>query len=300
MLKIKLGKIVNYAYQKSEDVIRKAMAEFFGKTEIYPEMENFESIQGLFNEWLIFEFKLKSGTNIISDYYFKNPDNLSQEFLDELKQIIETHFFDLLEIQKIKPGEWFKGYAFFTGKIYKVYEKTGTLNYPSKGSIWGRLAKVNKRWYLVGSNPLFLPLTHTPRTKKMFLRKNKGKRTSCREVLRFLLPSSNEGIKKEDPRELTSKQLKNKKKKIKKKYEKLAEKYNLKVSFQQVVDFVYQENYKTNHLDFYKDLAKLAFCNEDIIFKNIQLFGDIWNYFSHKKLKGKSPAEMYKETYGGK
>mgnify|MGYP001074190487 CR=1 FL=1 len=70
MLKIKLGKVVNYAYQKGENVIRKATAEFFGKIEIYPEMENFQSIQGLFHEWLTFEFRLKSGANIISPRAF--------------------------------------------------------------------------------------------------------------------------------------------------------------------------------------------------------------------------------------
>lgn len=112
MLKIKLGKVIDYAYQKGEDVIRKAMAEFFGKIEVYPEMENFQNIQGLFHEWLIFEFELKSGASIISDYYFKNPDNLSRGLLDELKQIIETQFFDLLEIVDVEPGEWLKLYRF--------------------------------------------------------------------------------------------------------------------------------------------------------------------------------------------
>lgn len=49
MLKFKLGKIVSFAYQNKE-TIQKAMDEFFKGAEIYPEMDNFENIEGLFNE----------------------------------------------------------------------------------------------------------------------------------------------------------------------------------------------------------------------------------------------------------
>lgn len=299
MLKIKLGKIVNYAYQKGEAVIRKAMAEFFGKTKIYPEMENFQSIQGFFHEWLVFDFKLKSGINIISDYYLKNPDNLSQDILNELKQIIKTQFFDILEIVDVRPGAWLKLYGLSSGKIYKVYDKVGSSNNISKGSLWTRLGKVNNRWYLVGSNPLCLPIISTPRMRKIYLKQNKGKYPSIKKVLSFLLPKENKGIKRIDPSQLTPKDIKNKRKKLEKKFNKLVKANSLKVSFKQITDFVYEENYKNNHADFPKDLAKLGI-PQGIIVKKIQFFGEVWNFFPHKKLKGKSPVEMYKKRYKGK
>jgi len=259
-------------------------------------MENFENIEGLFNEWLIFEFKLNSQT-IAAQYYFKNPDSLAEELLDELKQILETQFFDMLEIVDLKRGEWLKAYAFSTGKTYKIYEKRGSLSLPSRGSFWGRLAKVKNRWYLVGSNPLSFPVSHTPRAKKIFLKENKGQALSAQDVLKFLLPDESKESKKPDLSQLTLKSIKNKRKKIEKRFNKLIKKYDLKTTFQEVVDFVYRENYKTNHADFYKDITKLGI-PENIVFKNIQLFGDIWNYFPHKNLKNKSPAEMYRKRYG--
>lgn len=173
----------------------------------------------------------------------------------------------------------------------------GSLSVPSKGSFWGRLAKVNNRWYLVGSNPLFFPITYTPRAKKMFSKQNKDQRLSAKDVLSFLLPDESRKNEEIDMSQLTPKAIKNKRKKIEKKFNKLMKKHDLKIAFKQMIEFVYQENYKTNHADFYKDIAKLGI-PEEIIIKNIQLFGDIWNYFPHKTLDGKSPAEKYREIYG--
>jgi len=217
--------------------------------------------------------------------------------LNELKQIVETQFFDLLEIVDVKPGEWLRLYGFSSGKTYKVYDKIGSSNNISKGCFWTRLGKVNNRWYLVGSNPLHLPITYTPRMKKIYLKQNKGKYPSVKQALSFLLPGKGKEIKKTNPAQLTLKDIKNKRKKLEKKFNKLVKKNSLKASFKQVTDFVYEENYKTNHADFYKDLAKLGI-SEEIIVKKIQLFGDIWNFFPHRTLKGKSPAEMYKKRHG--
>lgn len=112
MLKVKLSKIVAYA-NRDINIVSKAVAEFFKETEIFPAMENFEKILALFNEWLIFDFKLDSGVNVISDYYFKNPDNLSKDLLEELRQIIETQHLEMLELITLKRGEWLKAYGLY-------------------------------------------------------------------------------------------------------------------------------------------------------------------------------------------
>ena len=83
-MNFKLGSVVSYI-GKSGVNIKKAAEEFFGKNEISPDMPGWESISSLFNEWLIFDYKSASGTTIISDYYFKNPDNLPEYLMDELK-----------------------------------------------------------------------------------------------------------------------------------------------------------------------------------------------------------------------
>lgn len=120
-LKFKLGKVIKYAYQ-DERRIEEALKLFFEGKVIYPEMENYENIEGLFNEWLIFEFKTKSQP-IAVDYYFRNPDNLSEELMNELKQILETQFFGILEIIDIKRGEWLKAHALSPAKLTKFMKK---------------------------------------------------------------------------------------------------------------------------------------------------------------------------------
>jgi hypothetical protein len=131
MLQVKLSKVIRYATQH-ESMMRKAVEEFFGKTPIDPHMENIESISGLFNEWLIFDFKMPSGTTFIVDYYFKNPDSLPKEQLEELQQVIETQQFEMLELYSVKRGEWLKVYGLHSGKNYTVYEHSGSLGCGTK------------------------------------------------------------------------------------------------------------------------------------------------------------------------
>lgn len=49
--------------------------------------------------------------------------------------------------------------------------------------------------------------------------------------------------------------------------------------------------------DFYKDLTSIGI-TEKMIVENTKFFQDFWNYFPHKILGGKCPAEKYKDVYG--
>ncbi len=291
MLQIKLSKVVRYATQH-DSMMRKAVEEFFGKTPIDPHMENIEAISGLFNEWLIFDFKVPSGTTFIVDYYFKNPDSISKEQLEELQQIIETQQFEMLEIQSIKRGEWLKVYGLHSGKNYTVYEHSGSLAAPEKGIFWGRIAKVHDKYILVGSNPMYFPITATPRLKKFYL-DNKPVHFSPKDVLPLVLPQkARPSLNRK--KQMSKKELEKKRASLKEQFEELQKDNSLSVSFESIASFVYNERYKTNFADFFTDLVKLG-VPEKIVFSKTDLFNDIWNFFPHKLLNGKSPYEMYKE-----
>lgn len=293
MLKVRLGNVIKYA-NLHPHIFEDAVKQFFGEIP-GPHMEGFDRISGLFNEWLVFDYKLKSSTTFLKDYFLKNPDNLSEELLDELKQIIETQCFDMLEIQSIKRGEWIKAYGLYSGKMYHIYEHTGSLTAPSRGTFWGRVAKVNNQYLLVGSDPAFFPTTATPRLKKFYL-ENKPKQFSPKDVLPLLLPQKTKesGV---DKKQMTPKQLENKRKSLEKRFVLLQERGKFVTSFQKVCEFIYNENYKTNFADFFADLIKSGL-PEKVVFSNPELFNDMWNYFPHKKLHGKSPYEMFKKRYG--
>lgn len=295
MLKVQLRKIIDYV-SANERVMDKAFLDFFGDlpTSLPPKYK--EMIFSLFNEWLIYDFKLSSGTNAITEYYLKNPDNLPEDLLDELKQIISTQIYDYFEIEKTNPGKWVEVWGLFSGKKYKVTEISFSIQIgDQKGSFYNRVAEVNGEYYFVGSNSFILPTTHTNRSRKYYsLLKDKEKLTP-KIPFATLLNQSNQKI---DRRlSITGSSIKMKRKNLERKFQKLKIKYNLKIDFQSLVDFVFNESYKDHYADFNKDILTIGM-PEEMMFDNLQFFQDLWNYFPHKKLNGKSPAEKFKEVYG--
>jgi len=288
-MKIKLGQIINYAYTSKEKLILEALKKFFGDDPLIQEKLSDKTINGLFNEWLIFDFKLSNGTSIAGEYYLKNPDNLDQSLLNELEQILSTQFYDLLEIMEVKQGEWIKLYSFKKGVIIKVWDIAGSSSAVDKTTLTGRVAKINGRWYLVGSNGVQLPFNSTPRHKRI-MRQAKGDSIfTPKDTLNFL---TNISLKQSGgPKTYTKKEIKNKRVKLEKKFNKLTKKFNFKLDFKKMVEFVYNENYQSNHADMFKDFVKLG-VPEKVFIDSLSLFQDILNFFPHKKLKGKCPAEM--------
>lgn len=65
------------------------------------------------------------------------------------------------------------------------------------------------------------------------------------------------------------------------------------MAFEELVNFISNENTE-DILGFWKNLTKKGL-PEDLLFHNLELFSNIWNYFPHKCLKNKSPYEMSKD-----
>lgn len=297
MLNFKLRHVVAYIPKSGID-LEKAVREFFGEHELTPEIINQKEINSLFNEWLIFDYKLPSGISIAADYYFKNPDQFSKELMDELKQIIETQTYEFLELEKVQPGEWVEVYGLFSGRRYKVLEKTfSVLVEERQGCFFNRIAYVDGNYYFIGSNPTLLPLAHTDRSKRLYLRMKKQNFTA-KDALAFLLPSKENKKEKDDKYYLKIKGgIQMKRKKLKKQFKNLKKKFHFRTSFFALIDFIYNEKYKSHFANYHKDLTKLGI-SEEIIFNQVKFFQDMWNFFPHKNLNGKCPAEKFKEAYG--
>jgi hypothetical protein len=294
MLNIRLGRIVDYA-GRNEAIMEIAVKEFFDGGNLELPAEYKDQISQLFNEWLIFDFKLPSGLNIITDYYFKNPDNLSQELLKELKQIIETQKYDYFEVEKMRPGIWMEVWGLFSGKRYRVYELSLSIAMENqRGSFHNRIAKINNKYYFVGSNPLVFPITYTDRSRKFYSTAKKDISLSPKHLLKLLIEKSQTNDRRLS---ITKHDIKVKRKKLEKKFKKFVNKYGLEISFKKLTESVYHESYESNFADFYKDIMKIGI-PEKMIFEQLQFFQDLWNYFPHKKLGGKCPAEKFKEAYG--
>src|SRR3989338_855965 len=119
----------------------------------------------LFLEWLMFDYKPKSGASSLVEYILKDPDHIEKIVRDQFQQIAQTQKYSLFEILEIERSKWFLLEDIYTGKTYKVYEKKGTTQIKNPGQIPGRVANVDGRWYLVGANSVYFPITYTKRLK---------------------------------------------------------------------------------------------------------------------------------------
>lgn len=274
------------------DQAQKGFEKFWGKNTV-PDRNDTELWQ-YYMEWIMFDFRLKNGSTFLIEYSLTNPDNLDKNIINQFKQIAETQNYSQYQVLGVKRGEYVELEDIYTGKIYKAYDKLGSESMDPESSIFARLAKVDSKWYLVGANPVGMPITYTERMKKM-LRRNfnpKKDRLTPKDAYKLIL-ARRENVKK-SVRFLTPKEIKNKRKALKKSFEKLSLKYNPKMTFDSLLAEIYNEN-RVNVLDFWKKLAKKGL-TEDFVMDRFQLFTDIWNHFPHKCLKDKSPVELYPDT----
>lgn len=294
MLHIRLGKIVRFANVQS-GYIRKATRTFFPDT-FDPSQHSSEEnnqIAALFNEWFIFDFvPTQPKPSIIKQYYFLNPDRLEDLELSELEQIINTQLYSKFQIEKLIPDKGMDVIDIFTGKPYYIEDIKGSNN-NRIGTISGRLAKVNNSYYLVGSDPLFFPITYTKRAIELNSKKSGLVGTITPKTLfeEFYLH------KRVDTMHDSSIDVQAKRKELEKEYEIAAKKAQCNTPFNVFIDFVYNENYQKNLGDFYVHLTSKLHIPEKMIFDNVLLFQDLWNFFPHKILGDKCPHDLVNEFH---
>lgn len=280
--------ILEYAHTKPQEFSR-ALAEFFDDS-IVPDEEEEKTLYPLFHEWILFDFRQKSGTSFINEYILKNPDNIPESDIDHFEQISKSHIFSHFAIISVQRGEWIEIEDVFTGQIYRIHDRTSSTTIPEKGLLHVRIGCVDKKWYFVGAYPLLFPTVYTQRMKKI-LRSDLSKvPRSPKDTANLLHQHSNFT----SPPVLTKKEIKNKRKKLRKEFNKKVRRYNTKLNFNAVADAIYKEN-KVSVLDFWKQLANDGL-GDEFIDKELQLLQDMWNYLPHEILGDKSPAELYAQS----
>ena len=111
------------------------------------------------------------------------------------------------------PGSYMLLEDIFTGDKYKVYDRLGSSNIAGEGMLMARIAKIEKKWYLIGANPVHLPLTYTPRMKRMLRRENKdGFRPSVKDAAAMLIKQEISPTKL--PRPVSKEEIRRKRKKL--------------------------------------------------------------------------------------
>lgn len=282
ILHIQLHLITDFARSHYQEFVQEAFTEFFfGINMEKQSKQTLESLFPLFNEWLMFEYRLPNGRTMALEYYSRNAYKLDSLATSELEQIIKTQFFDLFQITDLLPGKWIKARGIYTGVYYTIEDISLFKNIQFPGCLHTRIAKVNGTWITVGSNPLFIPMEYTVRAQKIMA---KGHPTlSAKDIIQLYLPQKSPQIVP----------VSTKRKSLSQKYSQLQAKYDLKSSFSQLSDLIYNENYQTNFTDMFTDFNKKLKIPQKVIFNHVQFFQDCWNYFPHKNLNDKAPVEMY-------
>ena len=236
---------------------------------------------------------MPTGTTIITEYFLKNPDRLSESLMDELRQIIQTSVYDLFEVVSAVSGVSITVIGLFTGKRYIVSERSLSRQIGNrKGTFYNRVARVGDVYYFVGSNPAFYPMTYTDRMKTV-LRENNKERITPKHAAELLLAPVKQSLKKN----ITKAAIKRKRLSVMRRFGQLKHKYEFSTSFEILANFLYQENYRGHHADFYTDLKRIGI-EYNVVVENLRFFEDFWNYFPHKVLGDTCPAEKYQEYYG--
>ena len=273
---------------KEEQTVDRALEEFLGV--VVPPEEEKEEIFSLFTEWLIFNFCTQRTLSFLNEYILVNPDALDSPVLSEFREIAESHWYGGFEILKVKRGEFFQLEHLFSGRKIKVFDRLGSQNAPPEGTIVCRVAKVGGQHYLVGSNPLFLPLSHTQRMKKMMRERKQDFCSSPKQSLQLFL------AKKEPPRFYNQREILKKRSELKKEYLALSERYPIMSPFADLIGRVYLEKRAESFPDILETLFKSEKAKE-VIINNYKLLQDIWNFFPHKILRGKCPTELFQKNW---
>jgi len=278
--------IFEYVDRVKPDYVQTAFNCFFTPTG-FPKKEEETDAFPLFFEWLIFDYREQNKSKLIVEYFLKNPDKLEQSVLTQLEQVIKTYWYGGFQLCRRKKGEWLEGEHLFSGKKIIIYDHLGSVKLPLEGMIIGRVAKVDNRWYMVGSNPIYIPQTYTLRMRKI-MKKNISPYSSPQDTWQLLLKHRE---KIPPPPVITQKEVLIKRKEIEQTYQQLTKDLVGCMAFKQLIKMIYEEDGRPP-LDVWKQIKKAGLV-EKLFIENFQLFNDIWNYFPHKILSNECPVVLF-------
>lgn len=289
-MQLPFHKVIEFANTKPQELER-AFIEFFGLESPKPEEQ--QEAFPLFEEWLIYDFRQKSGTSFLAEYCLRNPHNLDEVAINRLAQAAKTAFHSEFTFVDDNPNQWIDLEDIFTGKMYRVWDShTPPEEVTTQGTIHARIAQVEDNWYFVGSNPTFTNLAYTKRMKQTLLKayREAGAPVHSTPKDTWELLKDHSGRPPLPPMP-TKKELPALRQKVRETYASMQKEYNFSVPFDDVLQMIYEENSKGQFLDIMKTLIKRG-VSPEVFFTNQQLFQDIWNLFPHRALGGKSPVEM--------
>ncbi|MEA3432635.1 MAG: hypothetical protein U9R01_08240 [candidate division WOR-3 bacterium] len=140
-----------------EEMLR-ALSQFFNRPKLSTgdRLEIEDKDEGIFNEWLMFNFRLKNKKTLLEDFCQRNPCKLSATELQAYYDLQENEY-GLFEVLKVEPGKGLKVKNLKTGKEYEVKEFIGTFQAEEEEVLIARVGKMEDHFEFVGRDCYKLP-----------------------------------------------------------------------------------------------------------------------------------------------
>lgn len=183
------------------DEILGALRQFFNRPNLLPadRLEMGDRDEERFNDWLVYNFRLKNKKTLLEDFCQRNPRKLSDIELQAYYDLQENEY-GLFEVLKVEPGKGLKVKNLKTGKEYEVKEFMGTFQAEVEELLIARMGKVEGHFEFVGGDCYKLPVE----SKVFFLSKLTSKQKLNPKVVRDFFEQLEE-IKKADLESLKGK-----------------------------------------------------------------------------------------------
>lgn len=148
------------------------------------DLELDEMQEGIFNEWLLFEAKLKNGRSLLEEYCLTDPEQAGEDLLKIYRDLIKTNHFGFFETLLVHRDEGLRLRDLQSGQIYDVKEKSGTHHIDTGNVFHGRVAKIENRWELVGANGFCFPVKRMSASFRAMIAKDK-RQVSVKEAFKL-------------------------------------------------------------------------------------------------------------------
>lgn len=274
--------VVTYYLDRDNDILLDALRQFFDRPKLGrgSKLEITHEEEGLFNEWLFFEYKLKTGKTILEDYYESNPQNLSKKDLSVYKDLQDNHY-GMYRVERVIIAQGISLIDLQTNKKYYVRELSGSLGVEKGYIIFARVGKVGNHLELVGCNAATISVAINDQFLKEF---NKSTdKLSPKHTRQFYSIEKDRRVKSSGNKIIPGQ------KEIEKSIIDLLKQTKSAFGLQDVKDAIYHEE---DSDDMMKVVAMFDRGRPDELDNILELVTDAWNYFPHKSLNGKSPMEM--------
>lgn len=149
--------------------IERAGEEFFNHAENSADIDAGEDAEGLFNEWLVYDFVLASGKKFIEDFYDRNPRNLSQDGLRIYKDL-QNNEYGMFEVLKVEDGRGMAIKSLQSAREYYVRERKATYQIKNGNIFPGR---VGDHWEFIGADLFFFRCSDGPKDERWFYQRKR-------------------------------------------------------------------------------------------------------------------------------